>query len=413
MMDSTPLTATLGDAAVSGRPGVGRHRRHITDRASPAVVHDTLSHGNADESACAAALVELEGMTPRRLIRILDGLRPTVAWAALASGTHPADRARRFRVDVASHDPQATGRRYRAADVSVLRPRRPGYPPSLDGDLDAPAVLTALGSPAVLEGRPVVAVVGTSAATPYGGRVAAELGHDLASVGVVVVSSLDVGVDGAALAGALRAANAPPVAVVEAGLACPSPRQNVMLWNQVADVGAILSEAALAQTPGTRPPHRRSRIIAGLADVVVVVECHARESPLLIAEAAAQHSVPVGAVPGSVHSRASAGTNALLADGCAPVRDATDVLVALGLARAARGQISAGQPDNCLRPRVDICEPSDPIERSVWAAVDANPTDVETVMVRTGLSLGAARAAAERLVDQGRLMSGVGWWSRE
>ena len=343
MVDSTPLTTTSGDAVVGGRPGVGRHRRHITDRATLALVLDGSREGDADESACAAALIELAGMTPQLLSHILDGLRPTVAWAALGSGTHPADRAHRFRVDVASGDPQATARRYRAAGVSVLRPRGPGYPPALEGDPGGPAVLTALGSPAVLAGRPVVAVVGASAATPYGGRVAADLGYDLASVGVVVVSSLDVGIDGAALAGALRATNAPPVAVVEAGLACPSPRQNLVLWHQMSDVGAILSEAALNRAPGPSPQHRRSRIIAGLADVVVVVECHAGGSPLLVAEAAAQRSVPVCAVPGSVHSRASAGTNALLADGCAPARDATDVLVALGLARAGTGKLVTGE----------------------------------------------------------------------
>src|ERR1700679_3380581 len=82
--------------------------------------------------------------------------------------------------------------------------------------------------------------------------------------------------------------------------------------------------------PGVFPA--RNRIIAARSDVVVVVESHRGGGSLYTAEAAARRSIPVCAVQGSVRSRASDGTNALLVDGCAPVCDATDVLVALSLA---------------------------------------------------------------------------------
>ena len=73
-----------------------------------------------------------------------------------------------------------------------------------------------------------------------------------------------------------------------------------------------------------------------MSDVVVVVESHYGGGSLYTAEAAARRSIPVCAVPGSVKSRASQGTNGLLVDGCTPVRDAEDVLVAISLARAAK-----------------------------------------------------------------------------
>ncbi len=94
----------------------------------------------------------------------------------------------------------------------------------------------------------------------------------------------------------------------------------------------------------------RNRIIAALADVVVVVESHPGGGAPHTAEAAARRWIPVCAVPGSVRSPASVGTNGLLVDGCDPVRDATDVLVAVSLARAGRGRSGAGPSGWGVRP---------------------------------------------------------------
>ena len=211
------------------------------------------------------------------------------------------------------------------------------YPTLLTGDPGAPAVLFALGDPGVLEAKSRVAIVGTRSATHYGRQVASELARDLAAEGIVVVSGLARGIDGAAHAGALRAGgdeSVPPVAVVGTGLDVVYPASNRDLWAQVAEKGAVLSEAALGTQPHPGVFPARNRIIAALSDVVVVVESHRGGGSLYTAEAAARRSIPVCAVPGSVRSRASDGTNALLVDGCTPVRDATDVLVAVSLATA-------------------------------------------------------------------------------
>jgi DNA processing protein len=106
----------------------------------------------------------------------------------------------------------------------------------------------------------------------------------------------------------------------------------------------VFAEAALG-TPAS--PSRlcdRNRIIAALSDVVVVVESHRNDECDATVDAAARRSIPVCAVPGSVRSRASHGTNQLLVDGCAPVRDATDVMAAVFLARAGRGEAIIGGP---------------------------------------------------------------------
>lgn len=144
------------------------------------------------------------------------------------------------------------------------------------------------------------------------------------------------------------------------------------------------------------------------------------------------------AVPGSVHSPASVGTNALLADGCAPVRDADDVLAALelvhaGSARAvprdgapSRGDGSssaagveglggralsrrARAPSGAGRVDLDAVAPGD---RAMLDAVDPSPTSIESVVVRTAAPLGAVAAALERLASAGLVVGGDGWWER-
>ncbi|MGH3421570.1 MAG: DNA-processing protein DprA, partial [Streptosporangiaceae bacterium] len=231
------------------------------------------------------------------------------------------------------------GERHARLGVHVLLPDHRSYPSALLGDPGAPAVLFALGDPAVMEAGPRVAIVGTRSATHYGRRVASELAGAIAAEGVTVVSGLAAGIDAAAHAGALRAIQpdlAPPAAVVGTGLDVVYPSSNRELWGQVAGRGVVFSESVLGTPPHPGVFPARNRIIAALSDLVVIVESHLRWGALYTAEAAARRSIPVCVVPGSVHSRASAGTNALLVDGCIPVRDADDVLVALSLVRAGK-----------------------------------------------------------------------------
>ncbi len=424
----------------------------------------------------AAGLAGLPGMTPVRLSKLLDGFPPGLAWKAVRAGTHPADPQRKFAAPARTTDLDEVGARYRRAGVDIALPDMGSYPSMLVGDPGAPAVLFVLGDPAILEAKPRVAIVGTRSATHYGRQVASELARDLAAEGVVVVSGLARGIDGAAHAGALRAGcpdSVPPVAVVGTGLDVVYPPSNRDLWAQVAARGAVLSESALGTRPHPGVFPARNRIIAALSDVVVVVECHHRGGSLYTAEAAARRSIPVCAVPGSVRSRASDGTNALLVDGCTPVRDAADVLVAVSLARAGTEQlhpddrpvgtrcestrsiiddvdrlrtkpagsgpaqpdrISSGRSDRPAgqrrvasgprkRDRVapgprkrDRVPPGpaehDPAQRAVLAAVDDVPTRFETILIRTGLSIASTAEACDQLIEQGLLISGAGWWSR-
>ncbi len=424
-----------------------------------------------EEQRFAAALAGLPGMTPVRLAKLLDGFHSPVAWGAVLAGTHPGDPKRRFAGPARITDVREVGERYEQAGVLVLLPDIEGYPTMLIGDPGAPAVLFALGDPGVLEGRPRVAIVGTRSPTHYGRQMASELASDLAREGVTVVSGLARGIDGAAHAGVLRpphADTAPPVAVVGTGLDVVYPSSNRELWELVAAKGAVLSESALGTKPHPGVFPARNRIIAALSDVVVVVESHLNGGSLYTADAAARRSIPVCAVPGSVKSRASDGANALLVDGCTPVRDAVDVLVAVSLARTGtdhamkRSELGTVESEDCdavdglsddgtsssdlagmsrggvagagssvalHAPAVRRSPPGGPSrrrrvesgrssrtltsrQREVWEAVDDTPTSFETILLRTDLSIAAAAQVCEQLVEEGALLSGPGWWSR-
>jgi DNA processing protein len=244
-----------------------------------------------------------------------------------------------------------------------------------------------------------VAVVGTRRCTRYGREVAAELGEGLAAAGVAVVSGLALGIDAAAHVGALRG-GAPPIAVVGCGLDVVYPRANRGLWQQVAATGVVLGEWPLGVAPVAWRFPARNRLIAALADVVVVVESHDRGGSLSTVAEAARRDRPVMAVPGPVRSPASAGANRLLADGCAPVCGLDDVLVALGLSPGRR------RPARERRPAPDA-DGAVVLDALGWQAAS-----LEQLAVRTGLRIGALVVALERLRVLGWIDARDGWFER-
>ncbi|HEX2273548.1 MAG TPA: DNA-processing protein DprA, partial [Acidimicrobiales bacterium] len=267
--------------------------------------------------AYGAALAVLPGMGPARLAALLDRWRPEEAWGRVLANGAVADPAvaAACRPDppgvaiawaraAARVDVSAVWAAHRRAGVTVALRGSPEYPAPLAGDHEAPAVLFLKGGGQAATGRRV-AVVGTRRCTRYGADVARQLGRDLSAAGVAVVSGLALGVDGAAHEGALAAGAAPPVAVVGSGLDVVYPRRHARLWAGVASSGLLLSEAPLGARPEPWRFPVRNRIIAALAEVVVVVESPSRGGSLHTVDAAVARDRPVMAVPGSVRSPAS------------------------------------------------------------------------------------------------------------
>ncbi len=153
--------------------------------------------------------------------------------------------------------------------------------------------------PPTLASAARVAIIGTRSATAPGLEMARRLGAELAEAGVAIVSGLARGIDGAAHAGALpRAGAAPPIGVVGSGLDVPYPRVNAGLWSDVARAGVLISEAPPGAPPSAWRFPARNRLIAALADLVVVVESRASGGSMLTVREAIVRGRQVMAVPG-------------------------------------------------------------------------------------------------------------------
>ena len=310
----------------------------------------------------------------------------------------PPRVAAAWRASAARRSPDDWARACTTLGVVAHAMTDPSYPVQLRDDPEPPPIVFTRGDLGVLDARRV-GIVGTRNATRLGRDTAFELGRALADAGVVVVSGLAKGIDGAAHGGTLAVPDGRPVAVVGNGPDRPYPKVHERLWREVCGRGLLLSE----WPPGTPPePFRfplRNRILAALSEVLVVVESRERGGSLITAQAAAERSVEVMAVPGSVRNRAAAGTNQLLRDGAAPVTDAADVLVALGLDTRRAG---AARYDPRPLPRG--------VEADVLAACRDDPRTLDDVVVHLGLPVADAAMALARLERAGWVQDTGGWF---
>lgn len=365
--------------------------------------------------AWMTALTALEGMGPARLRTLLDRFGgPRACWAQVtAGGVHrdPAiaasmgDRPDRvaalWAADGTRLDPGAFWQRHVEAGVGVVIREGHSYPDAFTNDPDPPSILFHQGDPDVVVGARV-GIVGTRDCTRYGHELAFEFAGELSRAGVSVVSGLALGIDSAAHAGAVEVDGAPPIAVVGSGLDVIYPKRNGPLWREVARRGVVWSEYPLG-TPATAWHFpARNRLIAALSDVVVVIESHLRGGALLTVEEALSRGRTVMAVPGPVRSPASAGTNQLLAEGpgATVARDASDVLVALGMAPGSR------------RKAAERREPPLIGDRPVLDALGWQPATTDHLILRTGMSFAELVGSLSRLEAAGWVAQRGGWFER-
>ncbi|MTD16685.1 DNA-protecting protein DprA [Nakamurella sp. YIM 132087] len=158
-----------------------------------------------------------------------------------------------------------------------------------------------------------ITVVGSRAATAYGQRVAADLGHALADAGLTVVSGAAFGIDASAHRAAMAAqAQLPTLAVLACGIDRAYPAANAALIERIGELGAVVTE----YPPGTHPSRLRflvrNRLIAALGAATIVVEAGIRSGTLSTAGAAEKLHRPLMVVPGPVTSALSVGCHRLL-----------------------------------------------------------------------------------------------------
>ncbi|HXT69550.1 MAG TPA: DNA-processing protein DprA [Vicinamibacterales bacterium] len=286
-----------------------------------------------------------------RLVRELgtDGTRPPLH--DVASRLYPDPGERRREVDRAHEAAERALRESRVRGDRALTLADPDYPPQLREIVDPPPVLWVSGDAAILS-KPAIGVVGSRDAVPASLAVARRLGCELSEAGLVVVSGLARGVDGAAHAGAL-AGTGKTVAVMGSGLDVVYPAQHKHLAAQVSQTGAVVSELPPWVKPVGRHFPLRNRIISGLSRAILVVEASEHSGSLITARLASEQGRDVLAVPGGVLSGRHRGSNALIKDGARLVETVNDVLAEIGWTQVATANGASNLlPINILESRM-------------------------------------------------------------
>lgn len=259
--------------------------------------------------------------------------------------------------------------------VGIITQNDEAYPPQLKEIASAPAVLYGRGNLSILKNKSV-AVVGSRKFTEYGQRVSQSLCRDLVRSGLTIVSGLALGIDAIAHRATLDAEGA-TISVLGTGIddATIYPRDNFNLAQDIlAGGGALISEFP-PRTPSLKQNFpARNRIMAGLTLGTLVVEAALDSGSLITAGLALEANREVFAVPGSIFSLQSAGTNFLIKNGAKLVESAADVLQELNIQRA----------ENSL-PR-KIFEPKTNEEKNVWNVLSSDTLHVDRIAKLTKLN---------------------------
>lgn len=294
----------------------------------------------------------------------------------------------------------------------------PDYPALLRTAPRPPLALFVAGDPTLLW-HPSVAVVGSRSPTAGGRDNAGAFSRALVRSGLGIVSGLALGVDAAAHRAALEAGGV-TVAVLGCGIDRPYPARNRTLWKLIAQAGAVVSE----YPPGTvaRAWHfpARNRIVAGLALATLVVEAAMRSGALITARLASDAGREVFAVPGSIHNPMARGCHRLIRSGAGLVECADEVTQALAplaghLGAALRERLAApiNQSPPTPDPATTLVGPANADYQKLWDALGHDPTDMDSLAERTGLTAARLSSMLPAMELEGRVVAEHGRYSRK
>jgi DNA processing protein len=200
------------------------------------------------------------------------------------------------------------------------------YPVRLEDLYDPPDYIYICGDEKALQ-QPMIAIVGSRKASIQGLQNSALFAQSLSQSGLLVLSGLARGIDGAAHRAALGLGRKHPTAAVcGTGIDIVYPKEHLGLAHAISRQGLLISELPLGAGP--KPFHfpRRNRIIAALSLGVVVIEAAERSGSLITARIAAELGREVFALPGPIHDPHFGGCHQLIQQGAKLVRNPKDVL---------------------------------------------------------------------------------------
>jgi len=286
-----------------------------------------------------------------------------------------------------------------AEEIREVGEKETGYPERLHALGSAP-------DPVFLAGRwdhpgPFVAIVGTRDASDDGRDVAHDLARALAERGVAILSGLARGIDAAAHEGALDA-DGVSGAVLGTPLDVTYPREHVSLQDRLRRSLGLMSEIRSGDSTTRNTFAARNRILAALADVVVVVQGRERSGALLTAKEARRLGRPVGAVPWDSRDPLGEAPHGLLRSGTARlVCTVSDVLRLIRPEEDARSARPYAPRSVTSRVHPELLETLQPHERALYRALRDRPRPMDELAGVSGLTAAQLGVALLSLELQG------------
>ncbi len=251
------------------------------------------------------------------------------------------------------------------------------YPEFLKKIYDPPLVIYVLGS-ILPEDEKAIGIVGTRQPTHYGRQAAELFATDLVKAGWTIISGLARGIDTVAHEAALKARGR-TIAVLGSGLDNIYPAENKKLAEAIIKRGAIISEYHIGAQPDAINFPKRNRIISGLSKGVLIVETKITGGALITAKYASDQNREVYAVPGSIFSAYSEGTNMII-ERCQAklVRNAEDILEDFGESPAKRIKV---------KERDEIRHSLNLFEQKLLSCLSDQPVSIDKLSQITSFSI--------------------------
>lgn len=340
------------------------------------------------------ALNMLPTMGPVRLRKLLEifetpdrvlGARRDALLGVEGIGREVADQIARWEEIV---DLSAELERIRQFGAKIVTKESPSYPRQLR-EIHAPPIVLYVWGELTERDHHAIAVIGSRRTTHYGLESAKKLSYQLAYAGVTVISGLARGIDTAAHQGAL-AAKGRTVAVIGSGLSKLYPPENAALAERIRDGnGAIVSEFSMEIEPDRQTFPMRNRIISGWSQGILVIEAGLSSGALITVSQALEQGRSVYAVPGQINVPSAQGSNRLIQQGAKLVMEASDLLddLEILLPEAKRSPTAVARALPALTAD----------ERSVYDAIEASETPIDTIAARARLPNGTVSSTLLRL----------------
>lgn len=257
------------------------------------------------------------------------------------------------------------------------------YPQALKEIPDAPPVITALGKKELLQTKDKIAIVGSRSASANSCKLTLSMAKDLGKAGYIIVSGLAKGVDAAAHQGALTTGT---IGVIASGIDHIYPLENKKIYNQLYELGVVVTEFPFGSPPVPKHFPQRNRVISGLSKAVLVIEAALRSGSLITANFALDQGREVFAVPGSPMDPRCQGSNSLIKQGAAHLLEtAEDVLKVLS--EVEQSVLQLLEPSNM---QFDSISSISERELEKWRdkiieKLSYSPTETEEVIKQTGV----------------------------